>query len=205
MKSTTFLILIQFVGLPAFAQKLKEDSVMKSNLAYYFQIQTGALIGCNTCADGKVVSFHGATTHGVKIGKKLRVGAGVGFDSYYNWSTIPLYGSISWDLLGKKNILFAEFNAGSSLATWRHHYFQEYGYVDSKGGQLYRYGLGYRIKYDKVRISGGVAMQIQQMTSMYEYPTYYWSDNSYLLGEPSERIVQYQLSRLMVWIAVGLN
>jgi len=192
-------------GLTTHSQNGLQDSVRKERFEYYFQIQSGALIGCSSFSQGKEISFSGATTHGVKVGRKLRVGAGVGLDSYYGWNTIPLFGSISWDLFGKKNAVFTEFNYGGALASWRHQYFPEYGYVQSAGGKMYSAGLGYRVKYDRARISVGIARKTQIMTTYYEYPTYYWNNNDYLLGEPSKRTVKSELNRLVIWIAVGLN
>lgn len=205
MKLIIAFILVQFIGLTAHSQNLLQDSVRKKRVEYYFQVQSGALIGCSSCSNGKDVGFSGATTHGVKIGRKLRVGAGVGFDSYYEWNTVPFFGSVSWDLFGKKNALFAEFNVGGTLASWRHQYFEEYGYANSKGGIMYSGGLGYRVKYDRIRISAGVARKTQIMTSYYEYPTYYWNNNDYIPGEPSKRTVKNEMNRLVIWIAVGLN
>lgn len=205
MKSAIVLILLLLTEIAAHSQKHPKDSLRKERVEYYFQIQSGALIGCSTCSSGKVIGFSGATTHGVKIGRKLRVGAGVGFDSYYEWNTVPLFGSISWDLIGKKNALFAEINFGGALASWRNQYFQEYGYAHSKEGKMYSGGLGYRIKYDRIRISAGVARKTQLMNSYYEYPTYYWNNNNYIVGEPSKKTVKSEMNRLVVWIAVGLN
>jgi hypothetical protein len=205
MKSTVVLIFIFYLGWEAHSQGISRDSLSTKKwlTGYYFQIQSGTLIGGNASSDE--ISFSGATTHGVKVGRKLRVGAGVGLDSYYQWSTVPLFGSISWDLLGKKNALFVEFNYGGALASWRQINFEEYGYTHSQGGKVYSYGMGYRIKYEKLRISGGVGRKTQLMTTYYEYPTYYWDNNNYLLGEPTTRKVKNELNRLMVWIAVGLN
>jgi hypothetical protein len=205
MKSITILILILLTGLAAHAQNINPDSIRNGRVEYYFQIQSGALVGCSNCSNGKEIGFSGSTTHGVKLGRKLRIGAGVGLDSYYEWNIVPLFGSISWDLFGKKNALFAELNYGEALASRRHQYFQEYGYAYSKGGQSYSFGLGYRIKYDRVRISCGIARKTQFMTSYYEYPTYYWNNNDYILGEPSNKKVNIEMNRLVVWIAVGLN
>jgi len=140
---------------------------------------------------------------GIKIGKKLRVGAGVGLDSYFEWNMMPVYGSISYDLIGKKNALYAELNYGGALASWRPLEYQEYGYQKTDAGKVYSYGMGYRIKYEKLRISIGVGRKTQLVTSFYEYPTYYWNNNNYVLGEPSRKTVKNEMNRLMLWLAVG--
>lgn len=203
MKLIVLLIGNLITGVTAFAQHDDQDSLSMRKIEYYFQFQSGALIGCTSCSDGKQISFSGSTTHGIKIGRKLRVGAGVGLDSYFEWNTMPLFGSISWDLIGKKNVLFVEMNYGGALASWRPIDYQEYGFQKTNAGKMYSYGLGYRIRYEKIRISMGVGRKTQLVTSYYEYPTYYWNNNNYVLGDPSRKTVKNEMSRLQVWLAVG--
>ena len=116
MKLIVLLISTLITGVAAFAQHDAQDSLSKRKIEYYFQFQSGALIGCTSCSDGKQISFSGSTTHGIKIGRKLRVGAGVGLDSYFEWNTMPLFGSVSWDLIGKKNVLFVKNELWWSLS-----------------------------------------------------------------------------------------
>jgi hypothetical protein len=99
---------------------------------YFFNLQVGNLIGCTNCDVGKEVTFTTSTTHGVIIGKKLRVGAGIGFDSYYNWQTMPLFGSASWDLFGTKNTnaVFLQANYGWAQA-WQNKSARGYGFTDA--------------------------------------------------------------------------
>ena len=68
---------------------------------------------------------------------------------------------------------------------------------------MYSYGLGYRIRYEKIRISMGVGRKTQLVTSYYEYLTYYWNNNNYVLGDPSRKTVKNEMSRLQIWLAVG--
>jgi hypothetical protein len=197
------LVVCALIGLSAHAQQANQDSIRKRRVEYYFQIQSGALIGCNSCSKGKEITFSGSTTHGIKIGRKLRVGTGIGLDSYFEWNTIPVFGSVSWDLIGKKNTLFVEMNYGGALAAWRQTDYEEYGYQNSNGGKVYGYSLGYRVKYEKIRMSFGIGHKTQVLTSYYEYPTFYWDNNNYLAGEPSYRTVKNEMNRLTFWIAVG--
>ncbi len=203
MKLIVLLISTLITGVAAFAQHDAQDSLSKRKIEYYFQFQSGALIGCTSCSDGKQISFSGSTTHGIKIGRKLRVGAGVGLDSYFEWNTMPLFGSVSWDLIGKKNVLFVEMNYGGALASWRPIDYQEYGFQKTNAGKMYSYGLGYRIRYEKIRISMVVGRKTQQITSYYEYPTYYWNNNNYIQGDPSRKTIKNEMSRLQIWLAVG--
>jgi hypothetical protein len=205
MKLIVLLIGNLITGVAASAQHDGQDSLSKRKMEYYFQFQSGSLIGCNSCSDGKQISFSGSTTHGVKIGRKLRVGAGVGLDSYLELNTLPLFGSVSWDLIGKKNLVYVEMNYGGALASWRPQDLQEYGYQKTNAGKMYSFGLGYRIKYEKMRISLGVGRKTQFVTSYYEYPTYYWNNTTYVLGDPSRKTVKNEMNRLQVWLAVGWN
>ena len=117
----TGIILTQAISL--FAQGALENSdstVAAKKFEYYFYLQSGTLIGCNDCGRGKELTFTGATVQGVKIGKRLRVGAGLGYDSYFGWNMVPIFGSVSWDLFAKKNAFFLEFNYGGALASWKY-------------------------------------------------------------------------------------
>ncbi len=184
------------------AQNLNADSIKQNKIEYYFQFQMGALVGCTFCNQGKEISFSGSTTHGIKIGKRLRVGAGVGLDSYFNWNTVPAFGSVSWDFPGKRNALFFQFTYGKSLSAWPAQSRFEYGHQRTKAGEVYGFGVGYRIRYEKMRISFVLGSKSQLITSYYAYPTYYWK-NTYVAGEPSTKIIKNELNRLAVWMAVG--
>ena len=70
---------------------------------YFFNFLSGTLIGSSGMNDKGLATFSFSTTHGVRLGNRLSVGAGVGFDSYLEWKAVPLFGSLSYDLLGKKN------------------------------------------------------------------------------------------------------
>lgn len=204
MKKLGLLLAGFIVGGTVHSQNVPSDSLRKGRIEYYFQFQSGALIGCTSCLEGKQISFSGSTTHGVKIGRKLRVGAGMGLDSYFQWNTLPVFGSVSWDLLGKKNALFVELNYGGSQTSWRPmNYAEQHGFKKSNGGKMYSYALGYRIKYEKMRISFGVGRKTQIVSSYYEYPTGYWHLNNYVFGDPSRKMIRNEMNRLMVWMAIG--
>jgi hypothetical protein len=202
MKNSCLLLVGLMAAVHAHAQNMKADSVKEKKIEYYFLFQTGALVGCTTCYNGKEISFSTSTTHGIKIGKRLRVGAGMGLDSYFNWNTAPVFGSVSWDFPGKRNAMFVQFTYGSSLVAWPTQSRFEYGHQRTKAGEVYGFGVGYRIRYEKMRISFGLGSKSQLITSYYAYPTYYWK-NTYVAGEPSTKIIKNELNRLAVWMAVG--
>jgi len=203
MKKIVLFIVAVVIGATAQSQHVDLDSLSKKKIEYYFQFQSGTLIGCGSCSDGKQITFSGSTTHGIKIGRKLRVGAGVGLDSYFEWNTMPVFGSVSWDLIGKKNALYVELNYGGALASWRPMNIQEYGFQKSNTGKVYSYAVAYRIKYEKMRISMGIGRKTQLVTTYYEYPTYYWNLGNYVMGDPSRKTIKNEMNRLMVYLAVG--
>jgi hypothetical protein len=205
MKQVIFFGISLLIAVASQSQHLQTDSLKKKKIEYYFQFQSGTLIGCASCSDGKQIGFSGSTTHGIKMGKRLRVGGAIGLDSYFQSNTMPVFGSLSWDLFKRKNALYIEVNYGGALASWKPINFDEYGHQKTHPGRMYSYGVGYRIAYDKIRISVGIGRKTQWMTSYYEYPTYYWNNNSYVMGDPNRRILKNEMNRLAIWMAVGLK
>jgi hypothetical protein len=137
------------------APTLPGDSAKSGRLVgYFFNLQVGSLIGCDDCIAEKEVTITASTVHGVTIGNKFRIGGGIGFDSYYHWETMPLFGSVSWDVLGTKNTtaLFVQVNYGWAMP-WRTEKAWEFGSTGVEGGQMV-YGMaGLRLKYHDMRIS----------------------------------------------------
>lgn len=205
MKVFFFLLLTGGSVIGSLAQENSSGSAKKKLPEYFFQVQTGALVGCSSCSDGKQISFTASTTHGIKIGRKLRVGTGVGLDAYNNWNVVPYFGSISWDFPGKRNALFVHMNYGGTLASWRSFQWYDYGLKDSYMSGNFTYGIGYRLTYDKLRLSIGFGEKRQVLHSYYEYPTYYFDvqRNMYLPGTPSTKTVKTQMNRLAIWMAIG--
>jgi hypothetical protein len=203
MRKVIIVTILITVAFTAQSQKLNQDSIQLIAVQYYFQVQSGSLFGCNSCPNGKEITFSGSTTHGVKVGKKLRVGGSVGLDSYYGWNILPVYGSVSYDFLGKKNTFFAELNYGTALITNRQISYEEFGYKDSKGGRMSGFRLGYRMQYDDLRVSFGVGQKTQQVTYYYEYPTLFWDNGNFVAGDSSRRTIKNEMNRFMIWMAVG--
>ncbi|MBI1767546.1 MAG: hypothetical protein HY015_05740 [Bacteroidetes bacterium] len=193
----SFLFFCLLVGTFCFAQNYDADSVFYTPIekpkekkirladekgskttAYFFNIQAGSLIGCNDCSKGKDVTFSFATTHGVAIGKKFRAGLAVGFDSYINWQTIPIYAVSSWDLIGNKNrnALYLQMAYG-----WAHPWFIRNGsysyyttdpFTDVSGGKMINPSIGYRIKYYNLKMALTLGYKFQRIsyrTNVYTY------------------------------------
>lgn len=187
-------------------RKIFVDTVKNDRrIGYFFTVQTGPQIGCNNCDQGKEVTFSASTTHGVTIGKKLRTGLGIGFDSYFDWHTLPVFASASWDLLGTKNThaLFVQANYGWSKS-WISDSRWNAGTTDVGGGPMFNAQAGYRIRYHDVRISLAIGTKYQRVYKYYEYPTYYYTgDGRIVQGSPSKTTVKEDLNRLIISLAIG--
>jgi len=201
---SVFIILL-IAGGEVFAQGGESDTLKhKKKIEYFFYLQSGTLIGCNECSLGKELTYSGATVHGVKIGNRLRVGAGIGYDSYYVGNSLPVFGSASWDLFSNKNAFFIQFNYGGALKFWKHSLYEEYGYQNSEGGRMVNPMVGYRIRYHDMSVSLMVGYKYQSTSFFYEYPTYYWDPaRGQLMGDPMSTEINQQLNRLMISLAIG--
>jgi len=193
---------VHYTPIPKQSKRPVKDSTERK-LSYFFNVQTGALIGCGECGFGQDVSFSAATVHGVTLGKKLRLGAGIGFDAFQQWHAVPLFGSVSWDLFGDKNsnALFLQFNYGwARSAASRYLYY----YQDNHGGRMITTQVGYRIKYHDLKISLGVGTKHQRITASYEYPTYYYDfRGTPLQGTSNVTTLTQNLNRLAVVMSIG--
>jgi hypothetical protein len=188
--------------------KLAEEEKDTKRIGYFFNVQMGSLIGCNNCGKGRDVTFSAATTHGVTVGKHLRGGLGVGLDSYANWQTLPVFVSVSWDLIGNKNrnAVFVQLNYG-----WAHPWFVRSNLYNNyttdpyhavSGGRMVNSSIGYRIKYHDLKLSFGIGYKVQRI--------FYRSDPSYVClwcdfyHIPYENLdITQDINRLQLMMSVG--
>ena len=182
------------------------DSAKRTKfIDYFFNLQLGSLVGCSDCIADKEVTFTASTVHGVTIGKKFRIGGGIGFDSYYGWKTMPLFGSASFDVLGTKNsnALFVQANYGWSLP-WKQEQEWENGAKDVDGGQMF-YGMaGLRLKYHDMRISFTLGGKFQSLTSYFEVPTFYYDVYGIpFQGASSKTTIVESIRRFAMGVTIG--
>ncbi|MEP6734914.1 MAG: hypothetical protein ABJA70_05315 [Chryseolinea sp.] len=198
MKNVAYslLIMIALAFQPAIAQEYDSDSVYYTKMTrpaagtlnrkhaafrdtikhstlvnYYFQINSGASIGCSNCDAGWEYTYSLSTIHGVTVGRKLRLGGGTGFDSYTRWRTMPFYANVSYDLFGTKDThaFFVQAQYGGAIG-WYTRTDQDYGLKEDHGGKYMAAQLGYRIKYHGLRISIITGFKRQDVSTYYEYP-----------------------------------
>jgi hypothetical protein len=197
MKSVSVFFGLVFCVVLSAEGQLKPDSLShRKRIAYYFSLQSGALM------NEKQVTSSFATTHGVKIGNRLRVGGGVGFDSYEQWNTMPMTGNVSFDLFGKRNVVFTQFNYGWAKA-WKISP-QEYGLTDERGGRAFSAMLGYRINYGDVRLALMAGYKYQRVTSYYEYSIWSWAWGDPFAPKGSESTSTETIEQTMKRFAISL-
>ena len=163
------------------------------------------MIGCEQCrATGKTASFTTSLVQGVRIGRKGSIGAGIGLDAYENWKTVPLFGSASWDLFGKRNKVFVQLDYGYAGA-WINKDAQGYGYKKSEGGKMINPLLGYRIQSGNIRFSFSAGYKFQRVFSTYDYPTYniYPMYYAYPTLTPGTKEIRTDMNRFVVGMAIG--
>lgn len=226
MRNCIFLFCIFSASLLASGQRVSDDSIsytpiplpdeLKSGakkeagpivgsrkFVYYLSFNVGSLFGCSDCSEAAGVSSSFSAVNGVTIGKKIRVGIGAGFDSYLNWSAVPVLASASWDLWGNRNsnAFFLQLNYGYSKA-WMVGGMQGYGFDRAEGGRMFLPQIGYRLKYHDINLSFMTGLKLQRVASYYKYPTWNWVNGEYRQGTNLSKIEE-NMSRLMISVAVG--
>ena len=78
------------------------------------------------------------------------MGAGLGFDSYFDWKTVPVFGTIEFDFAKiKRNAFFLQLSAGYADAKRINR--EELINVEYReyGGEMISFMLGYKIRAEK--------------------------------------------------------
>jgi hypothetical protein len=188
-------------------QKYKDETLPQKRIEYFFNVQSGMLIGCNDCGKSKDFTFSAATVHGITIGKKARTGIGLGFDSYQNWQAFPLYGMVSWDLIGNKNknALFVQMAYG-----WAHPWFVRDGVYSSyntdpfssvKGGKMFNPQMGYRLRYHDLKLSVAIGYKFQRI--FYTRPSYSYCLACDFVPRQSFDEITQDMNRVQLMMSVG--
>jgi hypothetical protein len=167
----------------------------KRKLVYYNSFLAGGLLG----EPGKGSGLTLSTTHGIRI-KRFSLGAGVGFDSYFDWKTLPIFGSVTFDFGKiKSNALFLQFNAGYAEAwliedneLWMPEY-RDYG------GTMVSSMIGYRITKERFSLYMLAGHKFQRAHSSYEAEP--WSS----FAPQFSTFVEEEMNRLVVQIGFGLH
>ncbi|MEJ1237827.1 hypothetical protein WBG78_06860 [Chryseolinea sp. T2] len=163
---------------------------------YYFDVGMAMLAGCS-CGTGPEFTSSTSTIHGVTLGRKLRVGAGVGFDTYVGWLAAPMFGSVGYDLVGTRNThaLFVQGQYGFSFA-WFQGYTNALLPDEQHGGPMFAALAGYRLRYHNLRIAISAGFKQQKAITVYETETWMPSETGGMVpGTPSHTTIETTMGR----------
>ena len=200
-----FLIFLSWTSFVA-AQTVPDTTsseVKIKGVKYFISFQNGPLIGCSDCAGGNQVTYSSALTQGIVFGN-TRLGAAIGFDSYYRWQVMPLFGQISIDLAQmKSSSVYMQFQYGGSLAKFEKD-FRAYGYVSSNSGRMVGFQIGYRMSIKDLSLAFQIGPKYQTVSTTYEYPTYILNFNgAWVNGDPSTTKIKESFNRFGASLVIG--
>lgn len=191
---TSLLILFACISFGSIAQTVDVE-IPKRKLSYFNTFLAGGLIGEKGNGTGVTLS----TIHGVRL-KRAAFGAGIGFDSYFDWKTLPIFGSVSFDF-GKirSNALFVQFNAGYA-ETWLVRDEEEWmPPYREYGGTMVASSLGYRITKERFSLYVMAGHKFQRAHITYE--PMLWST----FAPTVRQRIEEDMNRLVVQIGFGLR
>src|SRR5687768_16348525 len=191
MKSRVFLI--SCVSLISFSALAQSDSLY-SKASYFLSIHSGGLFG----KKGNGSSLTVTLLQGVRY-KRFAFGAGIGYDAYPEWRTMPLFGSIGYDLTRVSDkAFFIQINAGHSVARYPKADEDQFTYTED-GGFLFHPQVGYRIQNGKMKLFITAGYKIQSLN--YEQTPKWW-----IWGWPSGKVfVHRDIERISLQIGFGLR
>jgi hypothetical protein len=191
---TSIVVALVAVGfsISSFAQSDTSSEPKKNKIVYYNNFLAGGLFGEQGQGSGLTVSM----THGVRL-NRFALGAGVGFDSYIDWKTVPIFGSVNFDFAKiRHNAFFVQFNAGYSNAD--RVVKEEFLFLTREyGGAMYNSLIGYRIAAQKFRLYIAAGHKYQR--THFSYNAELWS--SYYPAPTLK--VEENIHRVVVQIGFG--
>ncbi len=155
------------------------------------------MIGSSESADEKEFTVSVTTIHGIKFKSGIKLGLGVGLDTYYDLKVFPLIVSVTFDQERKQHGLFVQLNSGYSIVRYTES-IDEYGNLYEKGGFTINPIIGYRITVENFRIywQGGYKYQVAE--AGYEYYLD-WG------GMPQLSSRHYELNRFVIQLGFGFR
>ena len=184
---------------------VNRDSTHRLKFTYYGYLQTGALVACQSCQGGQQITFTSSIVQGISIGKRMRIGAGAGFDSYYGWQVVPIFGSLELDLIhinSKQAIVFQFQYVGATARL--NDQFKSYGYSKIEAGRMVYPQLGYHVQYHDLKLGFLIGYKYQRLESRYEYPIYQpTAMGTSLLVDYNRTVLEQRISRFAAAIQVG--
>ena len=187
MKNRVLLILI-LVFLSFLATGQSDSSF--SRPSYFVSIHAGGLLG----KKGNGSSLSSALLSGVRY-KHFALGAGIGYDVYNEWRTMPVFGSLGYDFARRAgNPFFVQVNAGYSRG-WNPITDEDEFIYETNGGMYFHPLVGYRIRNGRMSAYVTVGYKFQRLS--YEQTPRWWGSWIH------KTTVQRDIERLSVQIGLG--
>jgi hypothetical protein len=198
MPNNRFLpgILLVFFSISSAAQ----PDTISSKVTYFNALYAGGLLAKKTNGSSLTASF----VQGIRY-KTISLGIGMGYDSYLDWRTLPVFASLNFDFAHiRQNAFFIQFNAGYSKA-WIRVSENDQNVYDVKGGPLIHPLLGYRIRSNQFSLYFSAGYKWQNIT--YEQTSNWWMwAYPPIDGYPSMRyIIDRNIERFSVQIGLGFH
>lgn len=182
------------------------DSLKQRPLRYVFTINSAVLL-CASCASESSSIALPTTIHGIQV-KRWRLGAGIGYTSFGPIRAMPYFGSVTYNLYGKKrkNGFFVEYNYGGAHA-WLASVLDRNNFLkDVEASGFSQVSLGYALHYEKLRIAAQAGFQTLKTLRRYEYGGgyFYPLPTQDFFVPPNEELVEYETNRFFVAISIGI-
>lgn len=166
---------------------------LKQNHRYFSTFLSGALIGCGNCSNGKDFTFSFVTMHGVEFKSGIKLAAGLGLDTYYDWRLFPVVIGITFDKETKPNAVYFHVNAGHAFGRYLLANPYEEDFITSRGGFTINPMVGFRIGNEKIRLYVQAGYKFQKASFTIDYSEFYKYSRDYEMG------------RFVVQMGFGLN
>jgi hypothetical protein len=175
----------------SFTLAAEPDSL--SRIHYFYSIHSGILTG----SKGNGSTITASLLQGVRY-KSFAVGAGLGYNTYLEWQTLPLFMFASADFArGRHGAFFVQCGAGYSKA-WNLPVDAETFASNLEGRHYIHPLIGYRIKKDKLRLYLSAGYMFQRI--LYEQPSSSWG-----WGPQNKTAVERDMQRVSVQIGLGFR
>lgn len=154
------------------------------------------MVGSSESMDEKEFTVSVTTLHGIKFNSGLKLGLGVGFDTYYDLKVFPLLASVSFDQERKRQGFFAQLNGGYAWVRYTNEN-EEFGDFYEKGGMVINPMIGYRISVEDFRIYWQAGYKYQVAEIGYEYRD--WN------GNMQRNSRNYEFNRFVIQLGFGFR
>ncbi|MFZ1806354.1 MAG: hypothetical protein WAU36_03985 [Cyclobacteriaceae bacterium] len=198
------LSLIILLGISSHAAfcVIKEDTTkVQRTLNYFLSIQSGSLVRFGAIQGASPATFSTSLVNGIRISDRYQVGIGLGLDYYDTKRVVPLFVSIAYDIVRKKNSFFLEMNYGRAYSK---SLMEVYRITKSVHGPMVNPNFGYSIRTNKLVVSFITGYKFQRVTDHYSNPYSIYNDFSWP-GGGNATTVAMDLSRIVFGIRVGLR